>query len=92
MTARAGPRRVRVAWVAAAALANARAFGGEDYVGFHTMMALSPSYAMSKVPARESHSGEVLRGVRRVSPADVREMWELRFAERKVLFAMRSSR
>ena len=28
--------------VTAAALANARTFGGEDYVGFHTMMALSP--------------------------------------------------
>jgi hypothetical protein len=34
--------------VAAAALANARAFGGEDYVGFHTMMALAPSYHMSR--------------------------------------------
>jgi hypothetical protein len=34
--------------VAAAALANARTFGGEDYVGFHTMMALAPSYHMSK--------------------------------------------
>lgn len=33
--------------VAAAALANARTFGGEDYVGFHTMMALSPAYHMS---------------------------------------------
>jgi hypothetical protein len=33
--------------VAAAALANARTFGGEDYVGFHTMMALSPAYRMS---------------------------------------------
>lgn len=30
--------------VAAAALANARAFGGEDYVGFHTLMALAPAY------------------------------------------------
>lgn len=29
--------------VTAAALANARTFGGEDYVGFHTMMALSTS-------------------------------------------------
>src|SRR5438270_13811070 len=29
--------------VAAAALANARAFGGEDYVGFHTLMALVPA-------------------------------------------------
>src|SRR5688572_11467596 len=34
--------------VAAAALANARTFGGEDYVGFHTMMALSPSWHMSR--------------------------------------------
>jgi hypothetical protein len=33
---------------AAAALANARTFGGEDYVGFHTMMALGPSYRMSR--------------------------------------------
>jgi hypothetical protein len=34
--------------VAAAALANARTFGGEDYVGFHTMMALTPSYYMAR--------------------------------------------
>jgi hypothetical protein len=33
--------------VAAAALANARTFGGEDYVGFHTMMAISPAYHMA---------------------------------------------
>jgi hypothetical protein len=33
--------------VAAAALANARSFGGLDYIGFHTMMALSPSLRMS---------------------------------------------
>lgn len=33
---------------AAAALANARTFGGEDYVGFHTMMALAPALHMSK--------------------------------------------
>jgi hypothetical protein len=32
---------------AAAALANARTFGGEDYVGFHTMMALAPSLHMA---------------------------------------------
>jgi len=32
---------------AAAALANARAFGGEDYVGFHTLMALVPAYHMA---------------------------------------------
>jgi hypothetical protein len=33
--------------VSAAALANARTFGGEDYVGFHTMMALAPSLHMA---------------------------------------------
>ena len=34
--------------VAAAALTNARAFGGEDYVGFHTLMALAPAYQMAR--------------------------------------------
>ena len=33
--------------VAAAAYANARTFGGEDYIGFHTMMAIPASYQMS---------------------------------------------
>lgn len=33
--------------VAAAALANARHFGGEDYVGFHTFMALAPALGMA---------------------------------------------
>jgi hypothetical protein len=33
--------------VTAAALANARTFGGEDYVGFHTMMALAPAFHMA---------------------------------------------
>src|SRR5260221_5964299 len=33
--------------VTAAALANARTFGGEDYVGFHTMMALAPALHMA---------------------------------------------
>ena len=34
--------------VAAAALANVRTFGGEDYIGFHTMMALTPAYHMAR--------------------------------------------
>ena len=33
--------------VAAAALANARTFGGEDYIGFHTLMALAPAHHMT---------------------------------------------
>jgi hypothetical protein len=34
--------------VAAAALANARTFGGEDYTGYHTLMALAPAFEMSR--------------------------------------------
>jgi len=34
-------------FVAAAALANARAFGGQDYDGYHALMALAPSYHMA---------------------------------------------
>ncbi len=41
--------------VAAAALANARTFGGEDYIGFHTMMALAPAFQMSReLPSEHS--------------------------------------
>jgi len=40
--------------VAAGALANARTFGGEDYVGFHTMMALAPGFHMARgLPAAQ---------------------------------------
>jgi hypothetical protein len=34
--------------LAAGALANARTFGGEDYIGFHTFMALGPAGEMSR--------------------------------------------
>ena len=34
--------------VKAAALANARTFGGDDYIGFHTMMAIGPAWEMTK--------------------------------------------
>src|SRR4051794_36266562 len=33
--------------IAAGALANARTFGGQDYIGFHTLMALAPAYEMA---------------------------------------------
>ncbi len=40
--------------VAAGALANARAFGGHDYDGYHTFMALAPSFAMAQeLPERQ---------------------------------------
>jgi hypothetical protein len=34
--------------IAAGALANARTFGGHDYIGFHTFMALAPAYRMAQ--------------------------------------------
>ncbi len=41
--------------IAAGALANARTFGGEDYIGFHTFMALSPALNMSLLlPEKEA--------------------------------------
>src|SRR5438309_2345991 len=40
--------------VAGGALANARTFGGEDYVGFHTMMALAPALHMAQELPAES--------------------------------------
>lgn len=40
--------------IQAGALANARTFGGEDYVGFHTIMALGPALHMAyELPAAQ---------------------------------------
>lgn len=40
--------------ITAGALANARTFGGQDYIGYHTFMALGPALAMShELPAAE---------------------------------------
>lgn len=47
--------------VAAAALANARTFGGEDYIGFHTMMAMMPAYQMSQELPTEKQALPVLK-------------------------------
>ncbi len=47
--------------VEAAALANARTFGGEDYVGFHTMMALAPAFHMAQELPIESQPLPVLK-------------------------------
>jgi hypothetical protein len=41
--------------IAAAALANARTFGGQDYEGYHAIMALAPAYQMSReLPAAQA--------------------------------------
>lgn len=47
--------------VAAAALANARTFGGEDYIGFHAFMALAPAYEMSKETPSKSRLLPILK-------------------------------
>jgi hypothetical protein len=47
--------------VAAAALANARTFGGEDYVGFHTIMALAPALKMSRAMASDQSALPVFK-------------------------------
>ncbi|MDB5351668.1 MAG: hypothetical protein JWN86_2915 [Planctomycetota bacterium] len=51
--------------VAAAALANARTFGGEDYIGFHTMMALAPAFHMSGELTGDRAALPVLKVLRR---------------------------
>jgi hypothetical protein len=47
--------------VAAAALANTRTFGGEDYVGFHTIMAMAPAYHMSQELPEQRQALPVLK-------------------------------
>lgn len=47
--------------VAAGALANARTFGGEDYIGFHTFMALAPSLHMSTLMPTGAEALPVLK-------------------------------
>ena len=47
--------------VAAGALANARAFGGQNYVGYHTLMALLPAYEMSRQLPKEQQALPVFK-------------------------------
>jgi hypothetical protein len=51
--------------VAAAALANARTFGGEDYTGYHTLMALAPAFHMSREMPAEQRALPVLKVIYR---------------------------
>ena len=47
--------------VAAGTLANARTFGGENYHGFHTFMALAPAFDMSREMPKGQESLPVLK-------------------------------
>jgi hypothetical protein len=51
--------------VAAAALANTRTFGGEDYVGFHTLMAMAPAYHMAEEQTGDRRALPVIKVLRR---------------------------
>jgi hypothetical protein len=53
--------------VAAAALANARTFGGHNYNGYHAFMALLPSFQMSKELPAERQALPVLKVIHRNS-------------------------
>jgi hypothetical protein len=47
--------------VAAGALANARSFGGEDYVGYHTLMALAPAFHISSEMSDQERALPILK-------------------------------
>jgi hypothetical protein len=47
--------------ISAGALANAEAFGGEDYVGFHTAMAMLPALSMSDLLPSERKPLPILK-------------------------------
>src|SRR5438876_1327383 len=51
--------------VAAAALANARTFGGHDYDGYHAFMALAPAYHMAQEMPSERRALPVLKVLHR---------------------------
>jgi hypothetical protein len=53
--------------IAAGALANARAFGGQDYNGYHSFMALCPSYAMAQALPEKERPLPVLKVLYRTS-------------------------
>src|SRR3954452_7056524 len=47
--------------VAAAALANARTFGGQHYEGYHTVMAMAPAYHMARELPADQQALPVLK-------------------------------
>src|SRR4051812_14672294 len=53
--------------IAAGALANVRAFGGQDYNGFHSFMALCPAYAMTAALPEKERPLPILKVLYRTS-------------------------
>lgn len=53
--------------IAAGALANVRAFGGQDYNGYHSFMALCPAYAMAAALPEQERPLPILKVLYRTS-------------------------
>jgi hypothetical protein len=70
--------------VAAGAFANARTFGGEDYVGFHTMMALAPGFHIAQELPTEQQPLPVFKVLYR----NTNRIQEFGGAQREVLHAI----
>jgi hypothetical protein len=51
--------------IAAGALANARTFGGQDYTGYHALMALAPAHAMAMELPEDRRALPVLKVLHR---------------------------
>lgn len=73
--------------IAAAALANAETFGGVDYVGFHTAMAMLPALQMSQLLPAPRQSLPVLKVLYRNS----QQIQELGGASHKTLHALHAA-
>ena len=73
--------------MSAGALANAEAFGGEDYVGFHTAMAMLPALDMAQALPRDRRPLPVLKVLYR----NAVQIQELGGATRKTLRELRAS-
>lgn len=73
--------------IAAAALANAETFGGQDYVGYHTAMAMLPALAMSQLLPSERQPLPVLKVVYR----NAQQIQQFGGASKKTLMAIHAA-
>ncbi|MCC6492521.1 MAG: hypothetical protein IT424_05825 [Pirellulales bacterium] len=78
--------------VAAAALANARAFGGQDYTGYHAFMALAPAYQIAQMLPAERQPLPVFKVLYRNSSRIQQQGLEHRDAMHPASFAATSQR
>jgi len=73
--------------IAAAALANAETFGGQDYVGYHTAMAMLPAWEMTRLLPSERQPLPVLKVLYRNS----QQIQQLGGASIKTLMAIHAA-